>query len=323
MLSEEMLSIKQRFFEKDLVQSTTVKIKQNSAPTPTVEVQQKWSVVNLFTNSVIDEQSESDEVTTFVEDKNDIIIDSENSLETDLISDDLKSNNKSENKILELRSLPSARHAETNQNHAQVLPCANNHNLHAIPKCSCSRPDHHRCTRCTHTVTDTSVSYSVYPLYLQPYQTFLFSDNLENPYENLYYHPKVVDDLKIPKKTKRRKTRPPPADLYYDDNGSKEIDDDDGYSLRPKKKRPNIVMNIDYDLVDDKPKNSNCKKDDGNNFNLINDLNEVFHDGANKKCYCSQSTLILPKQKNTLFIFMFFVSIFSLQNYFISIKFTI
>lgn len=290
MLSEEMLSMKQKFFEKDLVQlSTASKIKQSAAPTPTIEVQQRWSVVDLFTSPPIEKTTENEKEVTII---------NKTPTETELALDESnkKSDNISENKVLELRSLPLQRHAEAgNQGHQ-----------HISSKCSCTRQISDQ--KCTHTVysssTDDSLlfTYSVYPLYVQPYQSFFYSDNKENLH-NMY----------VSKKPKRRKTTPNSVEVYYDDDNNKEdnYDSDNEYSSRPKHKpRPSkVIMNINYDLDDDTP-----KKVDGNanNFNLINDLNDVYNNGVKKKCYCSQSTLISPDPNN---IFKMFMIVQTLTNF--------
>lgn len=243
MLADEMFSIKQRFFEKDLAYTSTVqRMTKSIVATPTLEVKQKWPVVDLFTRPLITEDVSDDEAKP-----------SENykmNFKNNLIK------NYPKIKSLDVRSLST-------RNPAIKCNCANSNANH-----QCKRGAD--CTR----IVSHGTAVSTYPQIYMPYQAYFMSDYNENLFQNTHYHPKVINDLKIPKTTRRRKPTTPLDDyLYYDDHNKKR---------KPSKGNGEIIMNIDYDVED-------AKEPEFAQDSLNEDLNEVFSQVVKRKCYCASS----------------------------------
>lgn len=185
MLSDEMLSMKQRLFEKDLAYTSNVQTATKSnVATPTLEVKQKWPVVNLFTRP---------------QDTDDL--DDYDATETENHEINVKSycnSNEPKIKSLDVRSLSG--HSQNSMHNPEIkCNCANekaNGNHH------CKRGDD--CTRKVPHGSGLVVGNSPYPAFYMPYQAYFVSDN---------------NDLKP---TKRRKpSKPQDGDLYYEDDWKK------------------------------------------------------------------------------------------------------
>lgn len=251
MLSDEMLSIKQRFFQKDLAYTSNVhKVTKSNAATPTLEVKQKWHVVDLTTKPLNTDNLETDDASR-----------------TDSYEIKHKSNlnlNEPKIKSLDVRSLSG--HSGNFLRSPEI-------------KCNCANANaNHQCKHgddCTRKAPyGLAIGNSPYPGFYMPYQPYFVSDNNENQFQNTFYHPQIINELKIPKTTKNRKPNTfRDGDLYYDDDWKKR---------RVPKDDDEIIMNIDYDVEDNKKP--------GFSLNCIHeDLKEVYNKGVKRKCYCSLS----------------------------------
>lgn len=295
MLSDEMYSIKQQIYDKEITQTTaTQTYNKISVPTPTLEVKQKWPVIEFLANFNNNIQHENYKY----KDKLSTKMDYGERPEIHYYQEDNTGLKNNQSKVVELRSLSE----ETSFHKSEGVYQHFDNNL-----CTCHQPNlyttcSHRCTEsmkiCTHTPNATRLLYSPYPAFYMPYQSYMISEISDSQHRNEYYHPYVLNELKLPKKKKHRKTTTeyPDDDLYYDNHNEKgsskyydNPENDDALKKPYKKKKNNIVVNIDYDVgKDDKTEPTTGRREDheGKLFkNVIDDLHSYI-----KTCYCSSSS---------------------------------
>lgn len=236
-----MLSIKRQFYEKDLTQSSLHITGKVSAATPTLEIKQKWSVIDCETQQNDNMDNNSHKVGYFS-----TLINSKSNKEAEsnkkMIKEEASCHNmckqKSKDKILGLRSLPDIK---ANRRH-DIMHSKSHHANQAFKMCTCMRTNpsttcSHFCsgsttTQCIshsntvnnrhHCTRTESSSYTLLPAWYVSYPPYLVVMPTETPYKNSYYHPNILDDSKLPKKHKHKKTtkRYKTNDLYYDSKWS-------------------------------------------------------------------------------------------------------
>lgn len=304
MLSDEMHLIKQHFYDKDITTVASTKfLSEINAPTPTLQILQKWSVVELL-NAPYEINSENQHSQDLKEN------DSNKQLKSNKVNrQEILTKNISSDKVIELRSL------------SHHLP-SHESNRYEQNSQLCSCLESNMCTTCTHSTPDKNVNFCthieesshmpfIYPTMYMSYQPIYWNSVTEIPYRLTYYRPEMLNDLNLSKKKKHRKTtsRNDQEYLYYDDsnrnkekhmpkkifseyiakNNDKEINDD-------------IIINVEYDVESDKKINS------GNDIriherpfginkqrfvnNIVEDLNKLYRDSVIKKCYCSSSPML-------------------------------
>ncbi|CAH2105457.1 unnamed protein product [Euphydryas editha] len=357
MLSNEMFSIKQHLFEKDVISSVYMSFKNNVA-TPTLEINQRWPIEKVihkanvkpkFDNISIDKPTNNGEHY-----KNLIKLENKKNEQR---NNHLNMQIETSKKVIEVRSF-------------SVLP---NNNLPSLSnmqqdkrQCTCVRHNQHKiCNHhdtgvsnteklCTHTENDLklvpectrtsdiySVSLTYFPYYAYPYFVGITTDSL-----NTYYHPDVVNDLKLPYSKKYKKIKKPY--IYEDFSKTKEsieIDDDDKddddenqyeylehYKSKSKtnkepknkcKKNPKIfTVNYDNSYIEDsnfpeKIQNGNIKVIDRDNFveDIIEDLKVYYNDAVIKDCYCSLSSLKNSSKRMLIFVATFVANIMYYISY--------
>ncbi|XP_059056778.1 uncharacterized protein LOC131850543 [Achroia grisella] len=290
MLSDEMLSIKRLFHQKNL-SHTPIQITSNvSVPTPTIDIKQKWPAVECisttsnYTRDITDTRNQTDTTTKDI----------------NLIynNDPVK---KAVKKNLGLRSLPKmtanpalARHHHLSMS-SKVCTCMKNN-----PSTTCS----YRCTGitkkiCTHTSSSTNyhrctrtvLPLSMFPAVYVPYETYFveLSTNAPNEYYDNNYGDKT-DEYKSKHKHKNRPYKD--EDLYYEDTehkGSSKLYNNEYYDYylnKPVTARPHDIdsskniVNGDHFVI------SKVNQD-----KLVNevekDLKKFYSNVAIKDCYCS------------------------------------
>ncbi|KAJ0178898.1 hypothetical protein K1T71_005673 [Dendrolimus kikuchii] len=304
MLSDEMYSIKKHFHDRDTANGATIKLSTEiDAPTPTLQILQKWSVVELL-NTL----HEIDNVKQNFRELNENCSAKE-VVDKEVNKEELVEKNISNDKVIELRSL------------SHHLPSHELNNYDQSSECSCLESN--TCTTCTHRTTDRNVKFCshtekstqmsfIYPTMYLSYQPVYLNPVTEMPYKLTYYQPNVVNDLKFTRKKKHRKTtsRDSEEDLYYDSNDSKGkhrlnkhySEHRDVIEYKDKEINGDFIINVDYDLESNKKVVSENdikiheRPYDINKQRLVNnivgDLNKFYRDSVIKKCYCSSSSIL-------------------------------
>lgn len=350
MLSDEMLSIKKHFYEKDNLRSTTIMTStKNNFPSPTLEVKQKWPLIG-FTDKPVNKIR--DENTLKNNKKINKILPAfkigENSDNVEEESQNVKVNEK----VLGLRSLPVAasHHDAFRRQDYKVCTC-----MKTNPSTTCS---HHqqlctgtasavRCTGtgstapCTHTSCSHCTRITPLPLYSISeifYQPFFVEITTQAPYEPIaYYHPDVINELKVPRKPKHRKTTKIYYDkeLYYDrdDKFSNKHDDnyydylDYGKDVKKPKVNDGVEETIKIHLMDfddkekkkDKHKKSKCnhhtKRKDRDKLvqDIFDDLKSSYSDSVIKDCFCGSSSSSSLVEVNHFLLFVVYVLVTLIQ----------
>ncbi|XP_028175779.1 uncharacterized protein LOC114364002 [Ostrinia furnacalis] len=327
MLSDEMLSIKRHFYDKDVRSTTSVTTPtKNNPPTPTLELKQKWPLIG-FTEKPVN------------------IIRNENSLKTnnkirkilpafkigdksDNIEEELQNVEKTidkNDKVLGLRSLPEVRQPSHRNIYQQT----------EYKMCTCMKTNpstcSHRCTggstACSHSTptsnclhcTQTIPQYTVSPVYYQPYFVGMTT---HVPYINAYYHPDVINELKVPRKPKHRKTTTPHIDkeLYYDtddpnsdqhkDNYDENLDYYEDVSKHNKNEEKEHTIKLHAVERDEKGKrkhkHKNCHVKGDTRKKLVqdifDDLKTYYSDSVIKDCYCTSSSSLVDINNFVLFV---------------------
>ncbi|XP_047528981.1 uncharacterized protein LOC125065443 [Vanessa atalanta] len=327
MLSNEMLSIKQHLYEKDPISSSVYLSFKNNVPTPTLEINQKWPIYERISVTSVKPKFDDASSYTSVDLSND-----KQSYNEILYKDgNLDMEVENQNKIIEVRSF------SVMPLHTESL----SHVQQAKRQCTCMRNNHHTiCSHrgigaqtstekiCTHTehystirpeCTRTeaySVSLTYFPYFVYP--SFFLGITTEA--FKTYYHPDVINDLKLPK---HRKIKKPYIDeaLFSDADEIKEIEDDendqyddDEYSESDKSdddvsvnkcSKNKCTLNSklykinydnsgtkDFDLAK-KINNGYIKVIDNDKFveGIVEDLKVYYSDAVIKDCYCSLSSL--------------------------------
>ncbi|KPJ18960.1 hypothetical protein RR48_12471 [Papilio machaon] len=271
MLSDEMLIIQQNLQRKDINQIPSVHISTgNNAPTPTLEVKQKWSVMNFLSNAIA--LNESQEFTaTKRQNKTDIKFQTINNKSQSGDKNKQQCCNNSRDKIVELRSLnditPDIVTSEYLQ-HGKICTCMNT-NTYTSCNHRCTAPniqEHSQSHKsntdhlCSRTITRSQGTQPNIPFYIT---TEMYNFYTVTPYP-IYYQ--WINDV-TKKKSKHRKNKKPPEhldDVYYDyseENNSQENTDfnDDNlekikYKINPDKdeekgkssEEKDVVINVEY-----------------------------------------------------------------------------
>ncbi|XP_028025768.1 uncharacterized protein LOC114239680 [Bombyx mandarina] len=277
MLSDEMLSMKQQSHEKDMTYSPSILTwNKASIPTPTLELKQKWPVIEFLANSG---RSENDS-----QENND------SQGETRHVGNSLVKN--SENKVLGLRSLV---HESLAQPHGLSVK-----KPHGACSCMMKSPTsfNHQTDPtkiCTHTdkyevaSVPSSLPYTPYPAFYVPFQSYYVTAVTDDIYKYTYYQPYIMNNLNHRKKKKHRKTTTLvySDDLYYD----KEIDDYLGIDMK-KDKHTHSKTKLHF-YEDDKNKDPSILPDvTSDKFveHTAEELNRIYSDSFIKKCFCTSST---------------------------------
>ncbi|XP_046963553.1 uncharacterized protein LOC124532612 [Vanessa cardui] len=331
MLSNEMLSIKQHLYEKDPTSSSVYLSFKNNVATPKLQIYQKWPIDKLI--SVTSAKPKFDDASS----NTSVDLSNEKQSYGDIVykdgSLDMEVGNK--NKIIEVRSFSvMPMHTESLQ-----------HVQQAKRQCTCMRNNHHTiCSHrgigaqmntekiCTHTekyftispectrTEDCSVSLTYFPYFVYP---SFFLGITTDTYKT-YYHPDVINDLKLPKHKKHRKIKKPYIDVALFSDADDDItevdydDDDDEYSENDKSdddvsvnkcsknkcKLNSKLYNINYDNsgakdfdLSKKIQNGYIKVIDNDKFveGIVDDLKVYYSDAVIKDCYCSLSSLKTSK----------------------------
>lgn len=367
MLSDEMFSIKQHFYEKDMTYSSSVYIStQSNIPTPTLEVKQKWPLGEFMSklNKIEEIKQYADESDSFNEVINKTILNDSTSLESnvpEVINEEpiisIGQQNKPKNKIIDLRSLP-----ESTLNpiyYSKVCTCLKSNEMTTCTHRCTGSNSYHKCTRnpcnsvptpimrpshqCTHTVSKACPKCTSYTQYFSttlipftmgvyPAVNYYVPVQSNIPYKNPYYHPDILNELKIPVKLKRRKTtrhHRTNEGLYYDSNDSREsqydeyLENDKQY--KPRLKQPTArddedegdFVPFEYNDItvkEDKlkkkiPINAGVYDANQNKFvkDIINDLKTYYGETVIKDCYCSSSTKIIFSRCSLMCMATFYV----------------
>ncbi|XP_030033298.2 uncharacterized protein LOC115449579 [Manduca sexta] len=287
MLLDEMFSIKQLQNRNIKHNSKAPILPRITVQTPTLEVKQKWPLIELLAG--INSKTNNNE-------KN-------NTSSTLQFMQNIQRNvkeNRTIHKVVELRSIPEdLKHQEP---------------LHNIPVRYCTCMKSNAFTTCSHRENEKMCTHTPkydfrhepgiltpYPAFYLPYQSYILSATTGYPYKMTYYHPNIINELKVSKKKKHRysTTIQYDDDLYYENSyneaKNKYYDylENDKHSDKVfhKPKKGEGLINIDYDVSNKKskkPEQGTVKKDP-DLHDIINDLDPVYSDCAMKKCYCSSS----------------------------------
>lgn len=308
MLSDEILSIKKHFYEQDISLPSAPRATVSNAPTPTLEVKQNWPMKGFTKEphySELDQTAQKAHVKYRDGNKKE---EQEKSSKENSKNEVINAENANVNeKVLGLRSLPDGvPHAY----HSYVNRGDNT--------CTCIRTHPTACTNhylamnskiCSHTPKPCTSSKPINPVSPYYYATVqpYFVGVTQLPYINTYYHPVVINEMKIPKKTKRRKSTKTyiDTDLYYDE------DDHISYSKKPKydyygsyeyTEKDSFTDDDEMNIIREERKNKRKKKRRKykiDNFdtteskkeklvqNLFDDLKTYYSDSIVKDCYCS------------------------------------
>ncbi|XP_053603927.1 uncharacterized protein LOC128671483 [Plodia interpunctella] len=325
MLSEEMLSIKEHLFEKDLSQVSLLLSTNANAPTPTLEIKQKWSFVDYGT--IDDNNAKNKSIYQSIDDSRD-----EPNIDDEKTDNEIGEEQNSSKKFVGLRSLSGAHsHGNIQRSRLQNSPknvsstkgvklctCTKVNNPSEVcthrsdSTCKCGVNDLKECTRALQTFSEpvpVVYSYVTYPTYFVEVSTY-------SPFRDYFYHPDVIDEMKLPKKRKKHKhrhkhkNRIDEESLYYDDSKEgffkgydDQIYDDELPEKHPQKNEDKKVMiDIDYEVRDEKGKlpKTTLPWEDGYIENVIKeklvndmvkDLKQQYADAVLKDCYCSAFSL--------------------------------
>ncbi|XP_052749327.1 uncharacterized protein LOC116413289 [Galleria mellonella] len=317
MLSDEMLSIKRQFQEKDLSYIPVQIITNVSVQTPTLEIKQKWTAVDYeytTTNYIRDVKNITKQIiNAAVKEEDNAKTANKNVVDEKLTK-----------KALGLRSL----------HHITAIPAHVSHLITSNKSCTsmktnpfaiCSHKHTAISEKCTHTsgttkrpqCTQTLSSLPTFSSMYVPYQTYFIGLPINTPNKHSDYYNDERDDYELKIKEKH-KTKPyNDADLYYEETEDtvplKVIDNNKYYNydyfnnkavtLKPFKidVSKNIINNVDYD--DNAVKIDTINKDTINlnmdNLNqdklvndIVNDLRKFYSDIVIKDCYCSSESKI-------------------------------
>ncbi|RVE42864.1 hypothetical protein evm_012482 [Chilo suppressalis] len=325
MLSDEMLSIKQHFFDQDIKTSTIAILSKSYVPTPTLEVKQQWPINKFrseFNRSTASNYNES------------------------LSNEQLKDDNKPEenNKVLEPRSLPEVTSRFGTPIYlyqgSKICTCMKN------PLTGVTCTPHLRsggqyiCTQSGDLSKRKSSSLSTNSMRLHD-QTNSHSCTQE-----------VLNELKLPRKFNHRKTTKPNINdnLYY--NNEKEVLKDESYeddsdNLKEDYVYDDKVTNQNqheilefytnkYEEKDYGTKTEKCspnehtgKGDEGRKLvlkdrtikKILNDLKVYYGDSVIKDCCCSlmSSSSYVHSMRFHKFLLAFII-IVNIFTYFLAIK---
>lgn len=325
MLSNEMLSIKQHIREKDTYVSTTYFTFKNNVQTPTLEIKQKWPI------EAINHSQLENIINNKVSKNNITMISREIGVEYE--KRNLADKN---NKIIEVRSfsgipITTTDSFELSQTKRQCSSsksnCHTTYNRRYYGREEqssekiCSHRTHPDCTRTTE-ISPVSVMHYPYYVY-SPYFVGVPTDAY-NIY-NTYYHPDVVNNLKIPTHKNHRKIKKPNIyeESYLDENN--EFLDDEIDENHNKCNKDSNIYTIKYDENDDTEDTELLKKLKKGHIEVLdrdkfvkevhNDLKGYYSDVIIKDCYCSISPQIKTKSiimyiTSYLFIFSLFILLF-------------
>ncbi|XP_013164424.1 PREDICTED: uncharacterized protein LOC106115541 [Papilio xuthus] len=312
MLSDEMLIIQQNLHRKDINQIPSVYISTaNNAPTPTLEVKQKWSVMNFLSNT-LNESYHTDG--TQNETTNKI-----NKINKEGSDNKQICYNNSRNKIVELRSLNESPDITSEYlENGRICTCMNT-NTYTRCNHKCTGPIQEHITHsntdhlCSRTITRSKDTQPNIPFFIT---TEMYNFYTVTPYP-IYYT--WIDDIKK-KKSKHRKNKKPEHlhSIYYDNseenNSLENTDFDDDiiekikHKINPDKDEDkgkssegkNVVINVEYE---DKETLNNEKSDDGGindileqgeiqisdkdkfTNQIVSDLKKYYNDVVIKDCY--------------------------------------
>ncbi|CAH2244158.1 jg23464 [Pararge aegeria aegeria] len=331
MLSNEMLSIKQQIYEKSETNLSPVYITfKNSIAKPTLELKQLWPLEQFNTQPETKHENED--------------INKKTQLYTD--NDSSKLNNSLKSKVLGVRSFSElpVKHLETSNNnqYAQRQCSCMNTNSHTTCSFRCSEHRKKTCTQIKNFVTEypqctkNIIPFSYYPYYV--YSTLFLGVTTDSSV--IYYHPAVINELKLPKHKYSKIRKPSVDNLYKEENDYKEQNDyqyeneylenesSDGenhektsYSNQKYEKtktdRPHKGKTIHF--INYKEGNSISEADkvrdsylhvvDKDKFiaDVVEDLKVYYSDAVIKDCYCSLSSFTFRTESFIVFIPMLII----------------
>lgn len=354
MLSNEMYSIKQHLFEKDLISSVYMSFK-NNVVTPTLEINQKWPIekvheVNMkpkLENTSTDKptsngvhynpliRSETTEIKKYERQKYNLNMQAESSKKVLEVRSFSVIPNHNPASISYMQQQPTRQCTCVKCNQNKLCSHSKNGILNTEKICTHTENDLTLVPACTRTSEVYSVSLTYFPYYAYPYFVGITTD----PF-NSYYHPDVVNNLKLTNGKRYKKIKKP---YIYEElsktEESKEGDDDDDDDIdvdeknlydyveddkskiktneSPKHKynKNSKIFTVNYDksYVEDsnfpeKIHNGNIKVMNRDKFveDIIEDLKVYYNDAVIKDCYCSLSSL-KNGSTSTLFLVAFII----------------
>ncbi|CAG9795161.1 unnamed protein product [Diatraea saccharalis] len=341
MLSDEMLSIKYHFYEQDKKTSTVAMTSKGKLATPTLEVKQKWPFGDFNTKLNDDDESyqtdgmnnvTSRDSKQYKTNKNQNKILELRSLPEATphfphpiyLHHETKRCTCVKHLFTGMTSTPGtcrSRSICTKSSLDQCSRCSSTLCTQNINLCGgtelVTQSDVHLCTQsgscsesnsqlCTHkecTRGETFYSTAFYVTY-QP-----FFIGITQPSNVLYYHPDVVNQMKLPKRKKHRKTTTRnnnDDDLYYDDEieilkGQIDENDKDSYEdfiddnkSRDQSRHTGIILdtskkgeNIGTPEINKDRKDKKLMIKEKTIYDILHDLKTYYSDSVIKDCYCS------------------------------------
>lgn len=343
-----MLIIQQNLHRKDVNQIPSVHISTgNNAPKPTLEVKQKWSVINFLSNAITINESHH-----FIEGKKQNTTSNKtNTMNKNQFVDNFNETcNNSKDKIVELRSLnditPDIITSDDLENGRKCTCMKTNTYTRCSHRCtpnniqvlnseehsqSLSNTDH-LCSRTTPSIQDTQQNI---PFYIT---TEMYNYYTITPYP--VYYPWLIDITK--KKSKHRKHKKPPEHLdgnYYESSEENNSQESTGYDdsiekikydlntdkeeEKAKPSKGNVIINVEYEdketlhgeksdsIIDDILEQGAIQVSNKDKFTnqIVSDLEKYYNEVLIKDCYCSSATEIIISIRSFVCTFLLLTKI--------------
>lgn len=332
MLSNEMLSIKHHLFDKNSTYASSVYISlQDNVPTPTLELKQKWPIEKLLLKSKIESINvKSTEETDY--DRKVVVFPPYSSITTTIdnqFHSERENIDYTKHKIIEVRSFSNKPVLHTKVplvlRQKQICSCLKTNqdttcSKHCTASEGCSRTkkvcthtdEYKTCqSECTRTAFNNIMSITLYPYY----PSYFLGVSTDPP--NIYYHPNVINELKLPKHKHRHSNKPYDYQLeenekddkgenyYYEDTSKDYYSDPSVTEYKNKKCRKckykynqNLLQTVDFN-------SGNLEVESKDRFieEVVEDLKAYYSDAVIRDCYCSFSAFNLKIQYKFVMLF--------------------
>lgn len=330
MLSNEMFSIKQQLYEKNETNVSPFFITfKNNIATPTLELKQRWPIGKSLSQSKDEHKKANLNKVYITNDQRNLSSPKMDEYNKD---GDNKLNDSIHSKVLGVRSfdtMPVHHILEKSNNHQSTRRHCTCMKTNPSTTCSFRCSDHTKkiCTQTENYVAAISqctrnvMPFTYYPYYI--YSTLFLGAPTDSSIA--YYHPDVINELKLPKH-KYSKIKKPSVDLYLEDDYNK--DDENEYlenqysdeenpknAKYPKNKHEKGKTKIPkvhfVDFKEEKPMLEADKFNDGylqvidrDKFveDVVEDLKVYYSDAVIKDCYCSLSSFKFKTQNLIIYI---------------------